>query len=146
MPVASGSGGALLFLHWSTFGCYRRLILGFNINMRTALGLFLVSLFPLIPAHAQFSGRVTGSVVDASGAAIVGADVELSLAGGKRALLAVKTSSDGTFNFIAVRPAEYDLSVDAKGFLKAIVRNITADAARETTVPQIKLQLPTVSQ
>lgn len=114
--------------------------------MRVALGLLLVFLAALIPARAQFSGRVTGSVADASGAAVVGADVELYLAGGKRALLAVKTSSDGTFNFIAVRPADYDLTVDAKGFLKATVRHITVDAARETPVPQVKLQLPTVSQ
>jgi hypothetical protein len=85
-------------------------------------------------------------VADASGAAVAGADVELYLAGGKRPLLAVKTSSDGTFNFIAVRPADYDLTADAKGFLKATVRNITVDAARETPVPQVKLQLPAVSQ
>ena len=114
--------------------------------MRIALGLLLGSLVSFIPAHAQFSGRVTGSVVDASGAAVAGADVELYLAGGKRALLAVKTSSDGSYNFIAVRPAEYDLTVDSKGFLKATVRNITVDAARETPVPQVKLQLATVSQ
>src|SRR5690242_17651954 len=108
------------------------------LNMRVALGLLLALLTALIPARAQFSGRLTGSVADASGAAVAGADVELYLAGGKRPLLAVKTSSDGTFNFIAVRPADYDLTADAKGFLKATVRNITVDAARETPVPQVK--------
>src|SRR6185369_3727326 len=95
---------------------------------------------------AQFSGRVSGSVVDASGAVVPGADVELYLTGGKKPLLTVKTSGDGLYHFIGVRPAEYDLVVDAKGFVKTTLRNITVDAAREVDVPQIKLSLATVSQ
>ena len=100
-------------------------------------------LFGGFPLSAQFSGRVTGTVVDASGAAVPGADVELFVAGGKKAVLTVKTSADGSYHFIGVRPADYDLSVQAKGFVTATLRNITVDAARETDVPQIKLQLAT---
>ena len=58
----------------------------------------------------------------------------------------VKTSADGSYHFIGVRPADYDLSVQAKGFLTATLRNLTVDAARETDVPQIKLQLASVTQ
>jgi hypothetical protein len=95
---------------------------------------------------AQFSGRVTGSVVDASGAAVPGATVELFLAGGKSPQLSVKTSADGAYHFMGVRPAEYDLTVTAKGFVKTTLRGVEADAARETPVPEIKLAVASVTQ
>jgi hypothetical protein len=114
--------------------------------MRFALWVTVVTCLGVVPLRAQFSGRVTGSVVDSSGAAVPGAEVDLLLAGGKRPLLTVKTSSDGLFHFIGVRPADYDLTVDSKGFVKAVVRNISVDAAKETDVPTVKLQLATVSQ
>jgi hypothetical protein len=109
-------------------------------------GLVLLSFLPVLPMNAQFSGRVTGSVADASGAVVPGADVELYLAGGRRPLLTATTSTDGSYNFIGVRPAYYDLTVEAKGFVKTTLRGISVDAARETSVPQIKLELPTVTQ
>jgi hypothetical protein len=46
---------------------------------------------------------------------------------------------------IGVRPAEYDVIVEAAGFVKGTVHNINVDAARETPVPQVKLQLATVT-
>ena len=95
--------------------------------------------------HAQFSGRLTGAVVDATGASVPGAEVDLTLAGGKKALLTAKTSSDGLYHFIGVRPAEYDLSVAAQGFVKATLRRIVVDAARETSVPDIKLTVASVT-
>jgi hypothetical protein len=114
--------------------------------MRFASWVTLVTCLGVLPVYAQFSGRVTGAVVDASGAAVPGAQVDLLLAGGKRPLLTVKTSSDGQFHFIGVRPADYDVTVDAKSFVKATIRNVTVDAAKETEVPAIKLQLATVTQ
>jgi hypothetical protein len=99
-----------------------------------------------LPAYGQFSGRVTGSVVDSSGAAVPGAEVDLLLSGGKRALMTVKTSSDGQFHFIGVRPADYDVTVDAKSFVKTTIRSVTVDAAKETEIPVVKLQLASVTQ
>src|SRR5450432_1512015 len=98
-------------------------------------------LLQVIPANAQFSGRVTGFVADAIGAVVPGADVELYLAGGKKPLLTTRTSADGLFNFSGVRPAYYDLTVQFKGFLKTTLRGLSVDPARETSVPSIKLQL-----
>src|SRR6478672_8086879 len=100
-------------------------------------------LCPLV--YGQFSGRVTGTVVDATGAAVPGADVQLSLNGGAKALLATKTSNDGIYHFIGVRPSYYDLSVEAKGFVKTTLRNVSVDPAIETSVPTIKLELATVT-
>src|SRR5450432_1272282 len=101
----------------------------------------LLFLLQVIPANAQFSGRVTGSVLDASGAVVPYVDVELYLAGGKKPLLATQTSADGLFNFSGVRPAYYDLTVQAKGFLKTTLRGVSVDPAHETSIPAIKLQL-----
>ena len=114
--------------------------------MRHASALVLVLLLDALPAGAQLSGRISGSVVDASGAAVPGASVQLYLAGGAKPLLSTRTSSDGLFNLLGVRPADYDLTVEAPGFLKSIVRGVTVDAAREFPVPPIKLALASVTQ
>ena len=110
--------------------------------MRFVCGLLFLGVVPLF---AQFSGRVTGSVADSSGAFVPDAQVNLYLAGGQKPLLATRTSSSGEYYFNSVRAATYDLTVEAKGFLKITVRDITADAARETTVPLIKLQVASVT-
>src|SRR3954453_8171210 len=92
----------------------------------------LLCLFASISAVAQSSGRISGMVIDSSGAAVANAEVELLLAGGAKPLLTAKTSTDGSYNLIGVRPAEYDVTVSAAGFLKSTLRRITVDAARET--------------
>src|ERR1700704_1477737 len=100
--------------------------------MRYLCGIVLAFMFLATSANAQMSGRISGSVMDASGAAIGGADVELYLAGGQKPLLVSKTSAEGLYNFIGVRPAEYDLTISAKGFIKSTRKGITVDMARET--------------
>src|SRR5262249_10277792 len=114
--------------------------------MRYACGVFLLLLGLNGPANAQLSGRVAGSVMDSSGAAIAGAEVGLYLAGGQKPLLATQTAADGSYNFVGVRAATYDLSVTSKGFVKTTLRGINVDPARETDVPAIKLELASVSQ
>ena len=91
------------------------------------------------------SGRVTGRVVDSTGAAVPAAEVSLYLAGGSKPLMQAKTAADGTYNIIGIRPADYDVAVEAPGFVKAMLPGITVDAARETPIPQITLQLASVT-
>ncbi len=114
--------------------------------MRLALGLSIAFLLHVLPLCAQSDGRITGTVVDTSGAAVPNAEVELYLAGGKKPLLTTKTNPDGSYHFIAVRPAYYDLTVDSAGFLKTTIRNMTVDPSHETSVPEVKLQLASVNQ
>src|SRR3981081_2901959 len=101
--------------------------MGFNKHMRYRCGTLLLSIMVSLPAVAQISGRVSGSVVDTVGAAIPGADVELYLVGGQKPLLTTKTASDGQFNLIGVRPTDYDLVVTSKGFVKATLRKIAVE-------------------
>lgn len=114
--------------------------------MRFVCGVALLVFLGGLPASAQFSGRVTGTVVDTTGAAIPGADVELYVAGGKKPVLAAKTAADGSYHLIGVRPADYDLTVTAKGFITASIRNLTVDAAKETDVAQVKLEVASLTQ
>src|SRR5580698_10880253 len=107
--------------------------------------LLLFILLPVIPAFAQIDGRITGSVVDVSGAAVPGAEVDLLMVGGKKPLLTSKTSADGLYHFIGVRPGYYDLAVQAAGFVRTTLNNVSVDPARETSMPRIKLELASTS-
>src|SRR5271165_839656 len=51
----------------------------------------------------QFSGRLAGTVLDASGAAVPGATVSLYLPQGDKPVLSTKTVADGTWRLIGVR-------------------------------------------
>jgi len=113
--------------------------------MRLQCGLLLLGLFSAFNLFGQ-SGRISGAVVDTSGAAVPRAQVDLYLAGGKSPLLSTKTTGEGQYTFVAVRPANYDLMVVAPGFVKFTLAGLTVDAARETSVPLIKLQVSSVSE
>lgn len=96
--------------------------------------------------YAQVAGRLTGSVSDGTGAVLPGAAIDVFLAGGHKPVLTAKTTAEGLFTLVGVRPGAYDLTVDAPGFLKYVLRGLQVDAARETVVPAIKLELAAVSQ
>src|ERR1044071_6767724 len=96
-------------------------------RMRTLA--FLAAMFFVAPAaiHAQVTGRVTGTVVDASGAAIPDATVSLQLPGSGAVAYTTKSSAAGDFNLLTVPSNTYDLVVEASGFLKAVVSRLKVD-------------------
>src|SRR5215469_15712202 len=110
--------------------------------MRAAVGLLLLIGVSL---RAQVNGRLTGSVVDPSGAAVPKASVSLLLHGGKRALLATTSGADGQFSIPSVRPELYDVAIEANGFQPYKLENVKIDPARSTDLAAIKLSLPTTS-
>ncbi len=61
-------------------------------------------------------------------------------------MLTAKTSADGLYHFLAVRPGYYDLTVEAGGFVSVTVRNLSVDPARETSAPDVKMQIATTTQ
>src|SRR5437899_6446464 len=85
---------------------------------------FLVLTLLATSCLAQVSGRLSGSVTDASGAAIPNAAVNLLLARGSKPLLTTVTTNEGLFSFTNVRPEHYDLTLESKGFLKYTLRNV----------------------
>src|SRR5690349_24483270 len=104
----------------------------------TAAGLACLAAAAL---HAQVAGRVTGTVVDATGAAVPGAAVSLQLPGSGSAAYSTVSSSSGDFTILTVSPGTYDLAVEAKGFLKSVISGLKVDPNRALDVPAVKLDI-----
>jgi len=79
------------------------------------------------------TGSLSGSVSDASGAVVPGATVTLvnTATGAERT---VESSSSGTFDFQALQPGTYTISVEAKGFKRAVAREIVVSVASNAEV------------
>jgi hypothetical protein len=115
------------------------------IRLKT-LALSLVVLLTAASAFAQVAGKLSGSVVDPSGAVVPGATVNVFLTSGKEPVLAGKTNAAGLFVFTAVRPDTYDLTVEAQGFLKTTYRQVKVSPLQEMELPLIKLELQSTAQ
>src|SRR5258708_32612154 len=100
-------------------------------SRKVSLPVFFVAFACL--ASGQVNGRLTGSVVDPSGASVINATVNVYLPGGKTPVLTTKTTSDGNFDFTAVRPDTYRLEVESAGFNKFVQDNIAVDPVHQTT-------------
>jgi hypothetical protein len=96
--------------------------------------------------NAQVAGRISGSVVDQTGAMIPGATVNVYVPGGNEPVLSGKTNEAGLFLFIAVRPDTYDLGVEASGFGKSMVRGVKISPLQENALGQIKMEVLSASQ
>ncbi len=105
------------------------------------LVVFLAALFAVTGLNAQVAGRLSGSVVDQTGASIPGATVNLFIPGGKEPVVSGSTNETGLFSFIAIRPDTYDVVVEAKGFNRAAVRGVKVAPIQETGLPPIKLEV-----
>jgi hypothetical protein len=92
---------------------------------------------------AQATGRLTGSITDASGAAVPNAKVELLLQDGTQALLSTQTTPEGLFSLTNIRPGTYRLAITSTAFAPSHVDRVVIDASRETTLPAIKLDIAT---
>ncbi|MEZ5403838.1 MAG: TonB-dependent receptor [Bryobacteraceae bacterium] len=92
-------------------------------------------------ASAQVNGRITGTVVDPTGAAIGGAKVEVLVPGGAQAILESQTNAEGLFSFPAVRPASYDILISMPGFAKHSSRRVKVDPLQETSLGMVRLEV-----
>src|SRR5256885_16441562 len=86
-------------------------------------------------ASAQITARLSGSIVDPSGAVVPGATVDVLLPGGAKPILSQTTTAEGLFAFTAVPAGTYDLSITAAGFRKYAERKIVLSAGAETAPP-----------
>ena len=113
--------------------------------MRIAI-LLLVLVFIGSSANAQFSGRLAGTLQDATGAPVASATVSLAEPGSAKVIFSAASASDGTYRFTVLRAGEYDLTIQAPGFANIVQRRVPVDSARQTDVPAITLQLASISQ
>jgi len=102
-----------------------------------AVGVFLALVFCFfvsVPAHAQVTGAtLSGTVTDASGAVIAGAQVSIrNMATG--ATKDVTTDSAGFYTAPNLNPGTYEVKIEAKGFNTAVQSNLALAVGAQQTL------------
>jgi hypothetical protein len=92
-------------------------------------------LFASVPAFAQGSSTssISGTVIDASGAAIPGASIEAKNAATGTVFTAV-TSGQGSFQIPAVPTGNYTVTVKLDGFKTAVLNGVTVTVGQPASV------------
>jgi len=94
---------------------------------------------PLLSGQSA-TGRLAGTVLDASGAAIARAQVIVrSQALG--AAVTLETSRSGSFTALDLAPGLYSVEVEAEGFRRHVVSDAKVDVAAEASLPPITLEI-----
>lgn len=86
------------------------------------------------------AGRLSGTVTDATGAAVPGASV-LVRNESTGVELQLETNAAGGYTASALPAVFYTLEIAAEGFSGRILRGIKVDVAAETSVPPVELQV-----
>ena len=94
---------------------------------------FAILLLANAAVYGQTTGSLTGTVTDPGGALVPGATVTLVNTATSAERSAV-TGSSGIFDFQALAPGNYTVSVEATGFRRAIARNIIVNVASAASV------------
>ncbi len=136
--------GLLLENILSVFKLARRSpALPFRVPGALLLAMLALSLSPAIltTANAQTlnTGKVVGTVTDATGAVVPKAQVQL-INNGTNAAQAVTSDGSGGFTFPAVNPGIYTITVKMTGFRTATVSNLAVEVEK-TTSETIKLEV-----
>jgi hypothetical protein len=99
--------------------------------------ILVASLCWLLPVlgfgQTQTAGRITGTVKDAQGAVIVGAEVSVEnpATDDRRSAL---TDSSGTYAILQLPPATYVVNINAHGFSSAVFQDVVVFLAETSTV------------
>ena len=91
----------------------------------SALALFIV-LIGCMPAFCQVdysTATLRGTVLDPQGAVIAGATVTATNQDTGRAKI-TKSGGDGAYQILALPPGNYQVSIEAKGFNKEVVKSL----------------------
>src|SRR5579872_2871064 len=105
-----------------------------RISLR-ALGMLACLTLAACSAHAQYRASIQGVVTDPQGAAVSGATVTLKNLETSQTLIAT-TDDSGIYNFNALPPSKYSLTVEKAGFKKKFLENVgvIADQANALNV------------
>ncbi|MHB8500051.1 MAG: TonB-dependent receptor [Candidatus Acidiferrales bacterium] len=91
----------------------------FKISLR-ALGMLVCMTVVLCSAEAQYRASIQGVVTDSQGSAVSGATVTLKNLETSETLVAT-TDDSGIYNFNALPPSKYSLTVEKAGFKKKVL-------------------------
>src|SRR6266567_4162772 len=103
----------------------------------------LMALAPLASAQTV-TGAVTGTVVDAAGAVVSGAQVQL-IDNISRQAREFKTSATGDFEFTSIIPGVYSLRITQEGFKTYEQQSVTVSAQERVDLHTIKLTVGDVA-
>ncbi len=84
-------------------------------------------------SQTSATGTVTGTVADANGAVLSGAEVELSDLSTNQSQK-LSTNNEGQYSFLRVLPGTYKIAVTARGFRQAVVTSLKVEVAKSYTV------------
>jgi len=93
---------------------------------------------------AEGSGSVAGTVLDASGGAVSGADVSLMHGDGTQ-LLAMLSGANGEFTFTKIPAGSYLVTVNAKGFTPFTSAEFAVAVQQAYEVPEVSLSIATAN-
>jgi hypothetical protein len=96
-----------------------------------------------VSAQTTTTGDITGTVTDATKAAVASASVEI-VSPTKGASLKTNTNTVGLFRFSLLEPGQYKLTVNAKGF-RAVSRNVQVNIG-QITVADTELEVGAQSE
>jgi Carboxypeptidase regulatory-like domain len=123
-------------------GLYRTIM---RPTCRIGVGLlFLCSLFWPSLAHAQFRGSLRGTVTDPSNAAVTGATVTLTNTDTNNTLTST-SDANGIYEFNALPPAPYKLTVEKAGFEKKVLEHVQIIPEQPNAL-NVQLELGQVEQ
>lgn len=106
-------------------------------NLQSMFSILLTTSFLLILATFSLAqtgtSSVSGSVVDAQGAAVAGASIVLSNPdnGFSRT---TTTNEGGSYNFTSIPPGRYSITIEKQGFKKTVKADILAQVDTPTTI------------
>src|SRR5262249_36733344 len=103
-----------------------------GISLLAALALLAFAFFPTLAA-AQTNGLISGTVTDASGAAVAGAQVVITSAAGNLTRT-TETNTDGVYVASSLPSGSYNITVTAKGFQKYQAKGVVLDVAQKARV------------
>lgn len=108
------------------------------------LTVVFICLLTLTAVGQTTTGALTGSINDQSGAVVAGATVTVvnNQTGAERTAV---SNSGGTFDFQALQPGMYTISVDAAGFRRAVARDILVSVGSTAEV-KIPLEIGPASE
>lgn len=99
-----------------------------------------------VSSFAQVTGRVSGSVIDPTGASIPDAKISLIPAGNATAAYSTTTTSEGYFTITGIRAGTYDITTEVTGFLVRTERGVIVEPGRENSLPPFSMTVGSVTQ
>src|SRR5882724_10614484 len=112
--------------------------------MRLKILLILIFSVCALPTYAQYRASIQGVVTDAQAGVVSGATLTLTNLGTNQKLTAT-SDGNGIYNFNALPPGKYSLTVEKTGFKKKVLENVSF-IPEQSNALNIELEIGEVTQ